>query len=1712
MGNKLLSIITLLILFEACCLGQTISSQNSYKYQGSLSEFAQFKYQEWRKDKHVADSIFNKLNLAVRQTDRNSNILELQKFYHGQPLFYSTQNLYSGQTIGVNNAWQISINQNNITGNGISGLIWDGGQVNQNHQEFLNGSYSRVLQRDDPVSISDHSTHISGTIAAQGINPLATGMAPQGQIFAYDFNNDLAEIASEAADGSMLSNHSYGAICGWRYDLNNEIWYWHGDYTVSNVEDIKFGFYDELSRDLDFIIYNAPKYVLVKSAGNDHDDGPVTQPVEHLIWDENWITSTDYHELDGGTNGFDCMSSMAVAKNVITVGSVKDIAGGYTNEASVILEDYSSWGPTDDGRIKPDIVANGDEVYSTTAESNSSYTSFNGTSMAAASITGSVMLIKHAQELLQPGVTLNSSTIKGLLIHTADESGDSPGPDYKYGWGLANIYKAIDLLVANAGNGGQNLIEESLLADSEYKTTVNVLPGIEFLKATICWTDPPANPPDYNLNPQDLMLINDLDLTIKNLTNDEISYPWILDPQNPNNEAGTGNNFRDNVEQILIKVPDAGQYEISVNHKGTLINSTQAFSLLISGNESPAGFLPPNNLFYSTGNTVVRLWFNPASADNLTGYNIYRNNQLLTSITDTFYLDTQVENDIEYTYFITSVYQNGLESLPTNTIYAKPQLPLTLPYMANFEEPDHHWILKNDISGWRQGNSDSLNSYYLNYSSNSGQFLGVDSYTAGKGIHTWDYATSPSFDLSNCEDVHIELEYLLVTGIYGAIDELKLVYKTTGEQSWQNLANMPGSNLWTSFEFSVPEELYKNNVVFGIYYDDFYKWGFGAGLDNFHIYGECTADTNIDVVPLDMREPITNCDLTDEEIVTVTLKNEGENDLPAGTIIELDLSVNNSEHYQENLHLSEPLFSDSTMDFTFSTRIDLSNDGIYNIGISILCSEDINPYNDTLFTEVLNYINPTPYINGLEAGYCMNEEPVPIIGVPVGGTFTGVGVVDSTLFFDAQEPGEITLNYMYSDNNDCVGDTTYVVNIFAVPETNILIEDTALCENSDSLIIPFEPDGGVFSGNGIRQNVFYPDADLAEINQIFYSYTSVEGCTGIDSIYIDLLPVPDVFLGSEIENICFNHEPLLFTLVPEGGSLSGTGITGNYFIPEDGVAGENIITYGYSDINGCSNSDTLSIFVNAFQEIDFVDPANEFCENTDQQIFSAIPGGGNFSGPGMIDSLFIPLLAGIGQHNIIYSLADNCNADTLQVEVFPSPDVDILLSDTTICRMSDALFIEAIPSGGILLGEGITDNYFNPTLAYEGENIIEYDFSDLNGCSGSDTLIIIVASQQNIIFDNTTTVFCANSNEYILSAIPQGGYFSGPGVDDTVFSPFMAGEGIHNIIYELADNCNADTLQLEVYPSPDVNIILPDTSVCKNSGPLFVEAIPDGGFFNYEEIANNYINPEDFDASELVVSYFFENEYHCLGTDSTVIVFHEVPEARILNEDNTFCQNQPPIEIYGIPSGGIFLGSELVDNMLIPGLLSEGEYTVLYQAQSQYGCLDTAEFDFSIFTAPELSLGNDTTITTEDTLIIYPATNGDFFYWYNNSNEPILELSGSELNSGENAISLIVENLSGCIAKDTLTVYVEGFEKLPGIGAGLQDIKVMPNPVKDYFQIQCSENVIPESIWLYSISGLPIYSFKIAHEGIYSVDFIPPGAYLLIVKVSNKFYTLKLIK
>lgn len=516
--------------------------------------------------------------IALRQIMPDGSTVVLDRFERGMPVFNKTLNASAAVTTRTNRVHPFGGAGFNFTGSGLSLGIWDGGIPLATHQEFG----GRVMAQEAGTT-NWHATHVAGTMIAGGAMPTAKGMAPQAQLRAWDFANDSAEMLV-AGPTLPISNHSYGHITGWFWNSGAGAWMWFG--IPGQAEDYRFGYYDATAKDFDTIAAANPNYTIFKAAGNDRGEGPASQPVGHYEWNGSaWAATTAVRPLDGGTSGFDTIPTTSTAKNIITVGAVNDVAS-YTGPASVLMTSFSGWGPTDDGRIKPDIVANGLTLTSSDSASATAYTIASGTSMACPNASGSAALVTQRWAQYFTGGKVPSFFHRGLLIHTADEAGTAAGPDYRFGWGLMNTEAACKYwpsqyptrlypaLVDTLWNGGT-------------KTFRGTRYGNKPIKVTICWLDAPGSPASAGIvDPSNKMLVRDLDLRVINPSNQTL-MPWVLDPANPNNPATTGDNSRDNVEQVFIANPGAGDYTIRITHKGSIPASPvgQKFALFIDGLE-----------------------------------------------------------------------------------------------------------------------------------------------------------------------------------------------------------------------------------------------------------------------------------------------------------------------------------------------------------------------------------------------------------------------------------------------------------------------------------------------------------------------------------------------------------------------------------------------------------------------------------------------------------------------------------------------------------------------------------------------------------------------------------------------------------------------------------------------------------------------------------------------------------------------------------------------------------------------------------------------------------------------------------------------------------------------------------------------------------------------------------------------------------------------
>jgi hypothetical protein len=402
-----------------------------------------------------------------------------------------------------------------LNGDSVTVMVYDAGLVDDTHPDFG----TRVTWLETGTA-ADHATHVAGTLGGDGTNSTNhqyRGMAPAVRIISGLYNGPAAgnpifyDQPADFAPDFSLAMRTYRieestSSIGINIELNQYSCTWFGDYELS-------------ARTLDSLCISTEGYPLILyfAAGNDR----------------------------GGTRcaqNYSSMSVPATAKNVITVG-----ATGATDAVAA----WSCAGPTDDGRLKPEICADGVGVHSTVV--GGGYATYDGTSMATPAVAGVGALILQEWHRLHPGVPdLLPETMKAILINSATQIGTTAGPRYLYGYGVANALKGVKCLLA----GG--VLESSLEIDEEFTHTFAVTDSTVALDVSLAWSDPPAT---GNVIPT---LINDLDLRLED-PNGTMRMPWKLRPNGPTQPAITGRDSLNNCERVHVNNPAVGTWTIHVN-------------------------------------------------------------------------------------------------------------------------------------------------------------------------------------------------------------------------------------------------------------------------------------------------------------------------------------------------------------------------------------------------------------------------------------------------------------------------------------------------------------------------------------------------------------------------------------------------------------------------------------------------------------------------------------------------------------------------------------------------------------------------------------------------------------------------------------------------------------------------------------------------------------------------------------------------------------------------------------------------------------------------------------------------------------------------------------------------------------------------------------------------------------------------------------------
>lgn len=403
-----------------------------------------------------------------------------------------------------------TINGISYNGEGVWMGVGDDGAIGP-HIDFE----GRIDQSVSGASTGEHGDHVCGiAIGAGNLDPDAQGMAWGANLKVYNVWDVIYNSPTSVTNpGIVVTSTSYGNGCNAGYNAFAQT-------------------ADQQVRQLNTIMH-------VFSAGNSGTS------------DCGYGAGSGWGNITGGIKS---------GKNVMAIGNVTLTDG---------LANSSSRGPASDGRIKPDICANGTNVFSVFPNNN--YVNNTGTSMAAPGASGAYTALVHAYKELNNGQLPPSSLMKAAMLNSADDLGNK-GPDFSFGWGRLNARKALEIFEDNS-----YLLDTISQGDTNSHSIV-IPAGVKQVKVMVYWTDYEASVNTTSA------LVNNLDITGSDVNNPNY-LPYVLN-STPNaaalnSPATNGVDSKNNMEQISIDNPASGSLQISV--KGTSIpQGPQAYVLVYS--------------------------------------------------------------------------------------------------------------------------------------------------------------------------------------------------------------------------------------------------------------------------------------------------------------------------------------------------------------------------------------------------------------------------------------------------------------------------------------------------------------------------------------------------------------------------------------------------------------------------------------------------------------------------------------------------------------------------------------------------------------------------------------------------------------------------------------------------------------------------------------------------------------------------------------------------------------------------------------------------------------------------------------------------------------------------------------------------------------------------------------------------------------------------
>ena len=567
---------------------------------------------------------------------------------------------------------------------------------------------------------------------------------------------------------------------------------------------------------------------------------------------------------------------------------------------------------------------------------------------------------------------------------------------------------------------------------------------------------------------------------------------------------------------------------------------------------------------------------------------------------------------------------------------------------------------------------------------------------------------------------------------------------------------------------------------------------------------------------------------------------------------------------------------------------------------------------------------------------------------------------------------EVGADYEFYVQNDCNGTGDGLSQnagpaAFSTDCPSITASETLSCPDGSPITLIGSPAGGVFSGPGLTGNVFDPTSVQPGTYTISYRVTTAFGQSCAGSVDITVNPFPNVVFG-DLGSYCDGQNGFTITTAsPTGGTFSGPGIVGTDFVPAQiGTPGDYTLYYTYTDpATGCTAMDSAMVSLIPTPNVTLNASQTSFCGINDSTVtLNASPAGGVFSGPGVVNGVFDPSIAGLGNHTLRYTFTSGSCATFDQLvmtvnevpTVTASPDVTVVYGTGTqlsaVATGGSGNYTYSWSPADSIIGTGSGNQVTTGPLTVDQQFVVQA-VDNVTGCRAYDTVnVTIFGGPIEVLLSVDKDTICVGETVQLSASVTGGSdttysflwtpssYVTDINTLSTSSSPIVTTTYSFYVDDTFTQKVEYITVYVNDLPNVQFGVV---PNQCVDGGAIMLmQGSPAGGTYSGAGVTGAMFDPVAAGVGTHTLTYTYMNANGCEASATTDLIVSDVPTVTMGALADVCAADAPFALTVGAPVGGTYSGNGVSNGIFDPAAAGQGPHNILYTYTDANGCTSSA--------------------------------------------------------------------------------------------------------------------------------------------------------------------------